>query len=254
MVPKWQRRSATGPGSAPRASRSRPTVRVVDERDRGRHSNFRTADHAAGEALLHVIGERRRVHGCHRRFDAYPISRRGTSQRRAGSRRLSSRERGICGQKLRRAIDISPRLGRITAVRTFTMVFAPGPLAPISPQASPADAVKNDMDDGPCIAEVACKPLEQDRGRGHARLALHAHTLKPAIGGRVGAAQPVIGPESAGGIGGDGVGQPPLGSSQSGHSRDTPFGRLTREETIQMSLDSATISGVGRFMIPHTRS
>jgi hypothetical protein len=38
------------------------------------------------------------------------------------------------------------------------------------------------------------------------------------------------------------------------HSRDMPFGRLTREETIQMSLDSATISGVRRFMIAHTRS
>jgi hypothetical protein len=74
------------------------------------------------------------------------------------------------------------------------MVFAPGPLAPISPQASLADAVKNDVNDDLCIAEVACEPLEQDRGRRHARSALHADTLKPAIGGRVGAAQPVIRP------------------------------------------------------------
>jgi hypothetical protein len=51
-----------------------PDGRVVDEQDRSRRAlgNFRAADHVTGEALLHVIGERRRGYGCQRRFDAGP--------------------------------------------------------------------------------------------------------------------------------------------------------------------------------------
>jgi hypothetical protein len=181
------------------------------------------------------------------------ISHPGTSQRRAASKRFPRRDRASCRQKQWCANDMSPRLGPSKAARTVTMVFAPPPLAPIKPKASSVDTIKTAMGDGDRIAALACQRVEHDRGRHHERSALQTDTLKPAIGGWVGADQSISRPERASTIGRDGVSQPWLDFSYSGHSGDTLFGRLTRKETIQMSLDLATTGDVRRSMSAHTR-
>jgi hypothetical protein len=177
------------------------------------------------------------------------ISYDGASRSGAESGRFSRRERAICQQKVRRATDLSARLGRSEAERTLTMACSPAPLAPITPKASSADTKNADVIDGHYVAKVACQPLHHDRGRCHKRSALHAETVKPAIRGRV----EMIRPESASGIGCGRGGQRPLRFPQSGNPRDTPIRQLMCPGVIQLSLGSTNVSDVRHFIAPRRR-
>jgi hypothetical protein len=182
-----------------------------------------------------------------------PISRHGPLERQADSKRFPRRERAGCRAKLRRAGDIPAHLRRSNAATIFTIVFLAAPLAPVSPNAAPAETKRTNAAEGLCLADAPYKPLEHDRRRCHQRSALHEFTLRPVIAGRVDADQSLIQLEIEPQIRG-GWDQIPPGFSQSGHSRDALIHRLTRKGIIQMSVDSTTMSRVRRFITPHARS
>ncbi len=182
-----------------------------------------------------------------------PISRDGTSQSRPESKRFSRRERAICRPELRRAGDISARLGGSKAVRNSTMLFLPAPFAAIRPEASRTGTKSTDVVDSHCIAEVAGEPLEHDRGSRHEQSTSNADTGNPAIWGHLDPHRARICPESGPGIGRGRVAQLPPEIWQSADSRDMSVRRLRRERFVLMSPDSANIDQKWRFFAPCSR-